>query len=123
MSAPRRQGTIRVRRASALWRDRLSAYYIHVDGHRVAAVRQGLSVDVTVDPGEHTLRLTSRSRLFHSKEVNFSVSAGQLLEFSCEPGGPAIESVLVMLRPHRYIRLQGPDPNWPAPPEVGYVRT
>jgi hypothetical protein len=98
---------IRLHRRRAPWRNRLVKYTVQIDGEVVGEIRQGEVVDFAVLPGEHRLRLTVNV-VFTSPERRISLNEGSLAEFICGPGGPAIESVFILLRPHRYISLDGP---------------
>jgi hypothetical protein len=102
---------IRLNRRRVPWRNRLAKYRVEIDGHVVGSIAQGETRDFTVLPGEHTIRMSS-DRIFTSPERTVSLDEGELVEFLCGPGGPSIESLLFLLRPHRYISLDGPQ--WPS---------
>lgn len=60
-----------------------------------------------VPSGEHQVRL-SIDGLWRSRNVTFELREGELGEFICGPGGPAIVALFALLVPHRYIHLNGP---------------
>jgi hypothetical protein len=64
--------------------------------------------DFFVPPGEHRVRL-SMTRFWTSREVTLEIREAELAEFNCRPSASTtVSSVLMWLRPHRYIRLDGP---------------
>ena len=99
-----RPGVIRLRRKKASWRNRLAKYSVVIDGRRVGRIADGQELDFSVAPGPHRIKLTS-DRIFTSPERFVSVHSGEVAEFIVGPGGPAIESLFIIFRPHRYIRL------------------
>jgi hypothetical protein len=61
---------VTVHRASQVWRDRLRAYALVIDGTVVAKVRQGETVSVPVTPGDHRIWMRidwGRSRILHTE--------------------------------------------------------
>jgi len=104
---------VRIHRRRVLWRNRLAKYQVLIDDESVGSIAQGETADFSVSPGDHRVVLTI-SRVFTSPVKLVSLRAGQLAEFTCGPGGPAIEGAFSLLRPHRYISLDGPV-QWPSP--------
>ena len=105
-------GVIRVRRQRGFYRDRLAAYRVRIDGDRAGKLDEGEAEDFFVSPGEHRVRITI-DRYWTSQEVTLEIRAGELAEFVCRPGWSTIASlVFAWVRPHRYIRLDGPTVTW-----------
>jgi hypothetical protein len=98
---------IRLRRRQGFYRDRLRAYRVRIDGNLAGKIAEGETKDFFVPPGEHRVRLAIDG-LWGSREVAIQVREGELAEFICRPGGPALQSLFALLVPHRYIRLNGP---------------
>lgn len=101
---------IRLHRRAGYWRDRLIRYRVRIDGHSVGLIAEGESLDFSVAPGDHRIRLRVQLT-FTSAEKAVSLEAGQLAEFVCGPGGGLAMTVLwplFIFRPHRYIKLDGP---------------
>ena len=46
-------GSVTIRRRKAVWRDRIRAYEVWIDGANVASLRSGESVTLPLEPGEH----------------------------------------------------------------------
>lgn len=100
---------IRLRRQRGFYRDSLRTYRVRINGDRVGRIAEGETKDFPVPPGEHRIRL-SVDGLFTSREITLQIREGELAEFSCRPSASTIASlVLTWIRPHRYIRLDGPD--------------
>ena len=111
-SSEGKQGSsiIRLHRRTGYWRDRLIRYRVRIDGHSVGLIAEGESLDFSVSPGDHRIRLRVQLT-FTSAEKAVSLEAGQLAEFVCGPGGGPVMTILWPLhifRPHRYIKLDGP---------------
>lgn len=98
---------IRLCRGQGFYRDHFRAYRVRIDGNLTGKIAEGETKDFFVPPGEHRVRLTIDG-LFTSREVTLQVREGELAEFICRPGGPALQSLFALLIPHRYIRLNGP---------------
>jgi hypothetical protein len=101
-------GVIRLYRWEGFYRDSLRAYRVRIDGNRVGKIAEGETRDFYVPAGEHVVRLTL-DRFWTSREVMLQIRAGELAEFTCRPSASTTVSlVLIWLRPHRWIRLDGP---------------
>jgi hypothetical protein len=50
-------GRIQIHRKATLWRDRVRAYKVLIDGNTVGKVRNGETADFAVASGRHTVRL------------------------------------------------------------------
>ncbi|GAB3212419.1 hypothetical protein GCM10027262_45990 [Nocardia tengchongensis] len=70
------RATIVVHRTPGGWPTRFRAYGVVVDGHEVARLRSGTSVEVSVLPGTHRVELTI-DLLVASPTREFTVSPGQ----------------------------------------------
>jgi hypothetical protein len=105
MPAP---GVIRLSRQQGFYRDHFGRYRVRIDGHPAGWMAEGETKDFPVPPGEHRVRLTM-DRFWTSREVTLQVHAGELAEFTCRPSASTTASmVLLYMRPHRWIRLDGP---------------
>jgi hypothetical protein len=101
-------GVIRMRRHDGYYRDRLRNYRVRIDGNPVGKIAQGETKDFLVPPGKHRVRLTI-DRLWGSSEVSFQVGEGDVAEFTCSPYPLLLLDLFIMLLvPHRYIRLHAP---------------
>lgn len=98
---------IRLHRQQGFYRTRFGQYRVRIDGNPVGKIAEGETKDFSVPAGQHRVRLTI-DRLWSSREVTLQVCDGELAEFICRPGGPALYILFALLVPHRYIRLNGP---------------
>jgi hypothetical protein len=98
---------IRLYRQQGFLRDRLRAYRVRIDGNPTGKIAEGETKDFYVPPGEHRIRLTLDG-FWGTREVALRVHEGELAEFTCRPGGSALQSLFALLVPNRYIRLNGP---------------
>lgn len=98
---------IRLHRQQGFYRTRFGQYRVRIDGNPVGKIAEGETKDFSVPAGQHRVRLTI-DRLWSSREVTLQVRDGELAEFICRPGGPALYILFALLVPHRYIRLNGP---------------
>jgi hypothetical protein len=99
---------IRLYRRNGFYRDQLGRYRVRIDGNPVGKIAEGETRDFFVPPGEHRIRLTM-DRFWTSREVVLQIRVGELAEFACRPSASTIVSlVLIWVRPHRWIRLDGP---------------
>jgi hypothetical protein len=97
---------IRLRRQQGFYRDQHLVYRVRIDGNRAGRIVEGETREFSVPPGEHRIRL-SVDGLFTSRKVVFQAREGEVAEFTCRPGS-LLQSVFMLLVPHRYIRLDGP---------------
>jgi hypothetical protein len=110
----RGSAVISLRRQPGFYRDRLRAYRVRIDGNPVGEIAAGETKDFFVPSGEHRIRL-SLDGIFTSREIALRMREGEPAEFSCRPSASTIVSlVLTWVRPHRYIRLEGPAQSHPA---------
>jgi hypothetical protein len=98
---------VTLHRRKTPWRDRLIRYRVVVDGTTIGKIANGESSDFPLTPGDHRIRLVTQL-LFTSRPVVFSIRAGEVAEFNCSAGGSAVLTLFGVLRPHRYIALDGP---------------
>jgi hypothetical protein len=80
---------IRLHRRRGFYQDSLRAYRVRIDGNPLGKIAKGETRDFIVPPGEHRVRLTI-DRLAGSREVMLQVREGELVEFTCRPGHPAL---------------------------------
>jgi hypothetical protein len=74
--------TLRVtREASFGFELRGGTFDISLDGETVRSIDWGKTVEVTVEPGQHTLRI--RKRRFASLERSFAARDGETISFRC----------------------------------------
>jgi len=107
-AATRGESVIRVHRQQGFYRDSLRRYQARIDGSPVGTIGPGETEDFFVPPGRHGVRLTL-DRIWTSREAVLEIHADEVAEFTCRPSASAIPSlVLGLVRPHRYIRLDGP---------------
>ena len=57
-------------------------WQILIDGSAVGSIDQKETVELSVEPGQHTLRV-KRSERFLSPERSFDAADGQVVRFSC----------------------------------------
>jgi hypothetical protein len=76
---------------------------ITIDGTVVGSIANNETVEVSVEPGHHTLRLGSGRR--RSRERSFDVAQGEVVGFRCH--GPRIWPMLVagLINPDLWISL------------------
>jgi hypothetical protein len=98
---------IRLHRLAGPWRDRLVRYRVFIDDIEVGRIAEGETCNFHVNPAQHGVRLTF-SKIFMSRRCTVTLGQGDVARFTCGPGGPAVESIFTILRPHRYISLEGP---------------
>jgi hypothetical protein len=107
-AATRGASIIRLHRKQGFYRDSLRSYQVRIDGSPVGRITPGETEDFSVPPGRHWVRLTL-DRIWTSREAVLEIHADEVAEFTCRPSASAIPSlVLGLVRPHRYIRLDGP---------------
>jgi hypothetical protein len=107
-AATRGDSVIRVHRQQGFYRDSLRRYQARIDGSPAGTIAAGETEDFFVPPGRHGVRLRL-DRFWTSREAVLEIHADEVAEFTCRPSASAIPSlVLGLVRPHRYIRLDGP---------------
>lgn len=79
--------TIVISRKRGGYRDSLRSYVIMVDGNPVGKIKRGQRVELPVSHGQHELFL--KIGWTESRSITFDVQPGAVIEFFCEPGGPA----------------------------------
>jgi hypothetical protein len=85
-------------------RDRGRSYVVMVDGVPVAKIKHGQRVELPVPGGPHELLL--KISWCTSRSIRFDAQPADVVEFFCEPGGPASTALPDVLGdPDRYIRL------------------
>jgi hypothetical protein len=74
---------VEVERDANLWRDRVRAYRIFIDGTEAGRVRHGATWKLAVPPGSHRMRLAIDWG--RSPEAGFDVQPGETACFRCGP--------------------------------------
>jgi hypothetical protein len=102
--------SIQVNRQHSIWRDRLAAYRVVIDGECMGQVWSDDSNEYVVSPGDHTVRLTADlwPKVFTSGARTVRLASGDTATFTCKANGPAIVAVLALLWPRRSIHLSEP---------------
>jgi hypothetical protein len=96
--------TVVISRKSGGWRDRGRSYLVLVDGEPVTKIRHGQRIELPVPGGQHELFL--KISWCTSRTISFEAQPASVVEFFCEPGGPASTALPDVLGdPDRYIRL------------------
>jgi hypothetical protein len=72
---------VEVERDANLWRDRVRAYRILIDGTEAGRVRCGSTWKLAVPPGPHSMRLAID--WCRSREAEFDVQPGETARFRC----------------------------------------
>ena len=87
--------TIVISRKHGGWRDRFRRCVIMLDSKPVSKIKHGQRVQLPVPHGQHELFL--KISWCTSRPITFAAQPGAVIEFFCEPGGPAaagLEDVL-----------------------------
>jgi hypothetical protein len=96
---------ITISRPSAVWRDRLRAYKLVVDGNVVASIGPGKAEAVRVSAGHH--RIWVKIDWCHSPMLEIDLEDGGRASFSVRPNGPLVFVLLyVTIFRARYLDLQ-----------------
>jgi hypothetical protein len=81
------------------------AYKVLVDDEVIGTVRNGDTVELVVQAGDHRLRLRVAGK--HSPEVAFSVAAGGAASFDCGPAGSTLNALYqAIFERNAYIKLR-----------------
>jgi len=96
---------ITIARPPAVWRDRLRAYELMVDGYPVASVNPDESETVPVVAGHHSVWV--KIDWCRSDVLDVDLCDGERAVLTCRPNGPLLLGVLfsVFLRT-RYLSIQ-----------------
>ena len=108
LACGRRGAYVEVKRDANLWRDRIRAYRIFLDGTEAGRVRRGATCRLAVPPGPHRLRMAidwGRSR-----EVGFAVQPGETARASAAAPAPCPWRILydMTIGWSRYVSLRQP---------------
>lgn len=79
-------------RRTVNWADLLRAYRIVVDGQEVARVSAGMSVDIPVTSGTHSIVV--KIDWCSSPTLNFDIDSGQRVQFECGSNFPGLRVFL-----------------------------
>lgn len=94
--------TIVISRKRGGYRDWFRGYVVMVDSKPVGKIKRGQRVELPVSHGQHELFLKIDWCI--SRSITFDMQPDAVVEFFCEPGGPAAAGVQDM-RIGQYIRL------------------
>jgi hypothetical protein len=104
--------TIVISRKHGGWRDRARSYIIMVDSNPVGKIKHGQRVELPVPHGQHELVL--KISWCTSPSITFDAQPGAVIEFFCEPGGPATAALQDVLgNTGQYITLTRVDSHTP----------
>lgn len=87
--------TIVISRKRGGWRDRARSYVIMVDSNPIRKIKHGQRVELPVPHGQHELFL--KISWCTSRSITFDALPGAVIEFFCEPGGPAFAGLQAVL--------------------------
>ncbi len=87
MHSDAEDATIVISRKRGGWRDKARSYVVMVDGNPISKIKHGQRVELPVPPGRHELLL--KIAWCSSQSLTFDAQPGTVIEFFCEPGGPA----------------------------------
>jgi hypothetical protein len=104
--------TIVISRKRGGWRDRARSYVIMVDSNPAGKIKHGQRVVLPVPHGQHELFL--KISWCTSPSITFDAQPGAVIEFFCEPGGPAAAGLQDVLgNTGQYITLTRVDNHTP----------
>ncbi len=110
--------TIVISRKHGGSRDWFRSYAIMVDGNLAGKVKRSQRVELPVSHGRHELFL--KIDWCTSRPITFGVQPGAVIEFFCEPGGPAFAGMQDWLgNTGQYITLTPADSNIPLTEDGG----
>ena len=96
---------VEIERDANLWRDRVRAYRVYIDGTETGRIRRGSTWKLAIPPGPHHVRLSidwGRSR-----QVDFDVQPGETARFRCGPSAGSWRIIYDMtIGWSRYISLR-----------------
>ncbi len=96
------EGTLRVVRAPAAWRDRLRRYQILVDGVPLGSVADGETTELSLPAGRHRIRM--EIAWTGSKELEVDVAAGATTSVYCSARA-ATTTLLDLLSRTRWVEI------------------
>jgi hypothetical protein len=88
--------TVRIRRDTSPFNDRLRAYRVVVDSRELGRLGWAQTIDLPVELGAH--QLCVRIDWTGSPTVPFSISAGEVAEFVCRSRRPALWGTLAVIQ-------------------------
>jgi hypothetical protein len=74
-------GTVRLTREGFGMELRRGSFEISIDGNSVGSVEYGQSIELPVEPGQHTLRI--RRGRYSSRPLSFDATDGRTASFRC----------------------------------------
>ncbi|MHB8661660.1 MAG: ABC transporter permease [Acidimicrobiales bacterium] len=90
--------------------DRDREWQIEIDGNVVGSIANRKTIELSIVPGRHTLRLSSRRHL--SPQRSFDASDGQVVRFACRAATLWPMYLVALIKPDLWISLRpngGPD--------------
>ena len=96
--------TLRVTRKGAGIELRRGPFEIAVDGGSVGSIKSRETVETSLEPGRHTLRL--RSGRYASRDHSFDVADGEVVNFRCHGAMVWPRYVASILKPDLAISLK-----------------
>ena len=84
--------------------DRNREWQVEIDGDVVGSIARQKSVEFPVDPGHHTLRLSSHRH--SSPQRSFEAAAGQVVRFRCRAATLWPRYVAALIKPDLWISLK-----------------
>ncbi len=99
-------GSLTVIRRKAIWRDRLRAYAVMVDGVKVGEVSSGAGVTVPLAAGQHEVRM----KIDWCGSPPVWIDGADDASLVCDAGGNSFMVLIdVLFRSDRYISLERAD--------------
>jgi len=97
---------ITVRRAKAIWQDRVRDYTVLLDEKEVAKVSNGSEVEFVVEPGKHTIQM--QIDWCSSPKLEVDVPPGEPLILECGPNASPFSAFMyITIWKNKYIWLRG----------------
>jgi hypothetical protein len=98
------EGTIRIKRIPAPWRDRSRAYKVMIDGKDAGSIREDEELVTSVAAGAHRVRV--KIDWTGSEEIRVDVEPGMCLSFVCEPAAASASALLDLVRRRPWVSLR-----------------
>jgi hypothetical protein len=96
-------GEVTMTRRKAVWRDRVRAYTVLIDGQRVGKLGSGESATFPLAPGPHEVRL----KLDWCGSPKIICDGNENTRLVCDAGGTSATAIIdVLFRSQRYIALE-----------------
>ncbi len=96
-------GSVIIERRKAVWRDRVRAYYVLIDGERAGKIASSETARFELSPGAHLVQL----KIDWCGSPALTVDGGQDTRLTCDAGGAAARSLVdILFRRNQYISLE-----------------